>query len=451
MFILVRSGTNRPARVSRFSDITTPTVPSESTSITNLSLDTLLNYSQISENINCLPSSRRQQKRHNREVMECECTTSEYDRSRGIKACGPECLNRILLIECSSNCPCGQWCTNRRFQRRSYATHKLALFKTEMKGHGLRTISFIRKGRFLVEYVGEVVDMDELTRRSKKYKREGNIHQYVMSLIHGTVIDSTIKGNWARFINHSCEPNCVAEKWLVNGEYRMGIFAKRDLEPNEEISIDYRFETFDSADLANEKCYCGAPTCRGTISIKSNQNNNHSNKRQTRRQAIDDDELLDRLHDDETNEYIIPKTVEEIRQLIQIMSRTDSENVRTVELDLIRTSSQKHPELPRLFLECNGLRVLCSWMKDILIDDHEQQQYSQEFQYLVLDFIHTILPIKDRTIVIKNGLLDLVYQKLRLPSSSTTTDDVNTDQEQIHHLMDSMLSHLENPIITKLL
>lgn len=442
----VRSG--RPARVSRFSDIA-PTVSSESTSNTNLSVDTVLNYTQISDNINCLPSTRRQQKRHNREVMECECTTSEYDRSRGIKACGSECLNRILLIECSSNCPCEQWCTNRRFQRRSYASHKLALFKTEMKGYGLRTISSIRKGRFLVEYVGEVVDMDELARRSKKYKRDGNIHQYVMSLIHGTVIDSTIKGNWARFINHSCEPNCVAEKWLVNGEYRMGIFAKRDLDSNEEINIDYRFETFGSVDLASEKCYCGAPTCRGTISIKSN-NNNQSNKRQTRRQAIDDDELLDCLLDDETNEYITPKTIEEVRQLIQIMSRTDSENVRTIELNLIRKSSQKHAELPRLFLECNGLRVLCSWMKDILIDDNEQQQYSQEFRYHLLDFIHTVLPIKDRTILMKNGLLDLVYRKLQLPSSTANVGE-NTDQEQIHQLVDSMLNHLDNPIITKLL
>ena len=443
--------TTKPPRVSRFSDITTTTTPVEPVVLnTNLPVDTVLNYAQISDNINCLSSSRRQQKRHNREVMECECTTSEYDRSRGIKACGTECLNRMLLIECSSNCPCGQFCTNRRFQKRSYASHKLALFKTEMKGYGLRTVASIRKGRFLVEYVGEVVDMDELARRSKKYKRDGNVHQYVMSLIHGTVIDSTIKGNWARFINHSCEPNCVAEKWLVNGEYRMGIFAKRDLDANEEITIDYRFETFGSADLANEKCYCGAQTCRGTISIKTNQNqNNNSTKRQTRRQAIDDDELIEYLQDDETNEYIIPKTIEEIRQLIQIMSRTDSENVRTIELDLIRTSSQKHFELPRLFLECNGLHVLCSWMKDILIDNDQQQDYSIEFKINLLDFIQNILPIKDRTIVKKNGLLELVHQKLQLPIETTTTSVVS-DQQQIQNLLDQMLDHLENPITSKL-
>ncbi|CAF1219451.1 unnamed protein product [Adineta steineri] len=445
----VRSTSGKAPRISRFSDIATPTTSSESILNTNIPVDTHLGYTQISENINCLSSSRRQQKRHNREVMECECTTSEYDRSHGIKACGSECLNRMLLIECGPMCPCGQWCTNRRFQRRSYTSHKLCLFKTDMKGYGLRTTSSIRKGRFLVEYVGEVIDMDELGRRNKKYKRDGNTHQYVMSLIHGTVIDSTIKGNWARYINHSCEPNCVCEKWLVNGEYRMGIFAKRDLNSNEEITIDYRFETFGAIDLANEKCYCGAPTCRGTISIKTN-NNNNSNKRQKSRQPLDDDELLDYLRDDDTNEYIIPKTIDEIRQLIQIMSRTDSENVRTIELDLIKNNSQKQFELPRLFLECNGLHVLCSWMKDILIDnDDDQQQYSDEFKYHLLDFIHTVLPIKDRTIVIKNGLFDLVYKKLKLPLSAMDNRE-NNDEEQIENLMNSMLNHLDNPIIAKL-
>ena len=397
----IRTNPGKAPRVSRFSDAT-PTTMAEPTSSTDIPVEAQLNYVQVSENINCLPSSRRQQKRHNREVMECECTTSDYDRSRGNKACGHECLNRMLLIECGPMCPCGPWCTNRRFQRRSYATHKLTLFKTEMKGHGIRTTGQIRKGRFLVEYVGEVIDMDELARRNKKYKRDGNTHQYVMSLIHGTVIDSTMKGNWARFINHSCEPNCVAEKWLVNGEYRMGLFSKRDLTAGEEITIDYRFETSGATDIANEKCYCGAPTCRGTISVKSN--NNNLNKKQNRRQPLDDDELLDHLRDEDSNEYITPKTVDEIRQLIQIMSRTDSENVRTIELDLIRHGSQQHSELARLFLECNGLHVLCSWMKDILIDDvtyHDEPQYSDEFRHCLLDFMHHVLPIKDRTTVTK--------------------------------------------------
>ena len=452
-FILVRPITVKHPRVSRFSDIEPPKSISTVPTIIDIPVDTSLDYTQISENIHCLPTYRRQQKRHNREVMECECTTSEHDRVRGMKACGTECLNRMLLIECGPMCPCGQYCTNRRFQRRSYANHKLVLFKTDMKGYGLRTTGFIRKGRFLVEYVGEVIDMDELARRNKKYKREGHIHQYVMSLIHGTVIDSTVKGNWARFINHSCEPNCVAEKWLVNGEYRMGLFAKRDLNPGEEITIDYRFENFGTTDLQNEKCYCGAATCRGTISIKNNNNPNNLAKRSTRRQPLDDDELIVYLRDETTYDYIIPKTIEEIRQLIQIMSRTDSENVRLMELDLIRNGSQKQLELARLFLECNGLHVLSSWMKDILIDGDEnqdEQQYSNEFKGSLLDFVHHVLPIKDRTTVAKHGLLDLIESRLRLPT--ILQENIQEDEhEQITDLMNSMLDHLEDPIVNKLL
>ena len=100
-------------------------------------------------------------------------------------------------------CPCRHWCTNRRFQRRSYASHKLTLFKTEMRGVGIRTTGSICKGRFLVEDIGEGTNMDELARRNKKYERDEQTHQYIMSLIHGAVIDSTVKGNWARF-HQSC-------------------------------------------------------------------------------------------------------------------------------------------------------------------------------------------------------------------------------------------------------
>lgn len=443
-------------RVSRFSDISSTELTSQTANNNDIPLDASLNYTKIMDNIYCLPSNRRFQNRHNREVFECECTTNEEDRARGIKACGSQCLNRMLLIECGPSCPCGEYCTNRRFQRRSYVSHKLTLFKTDMKGYGIRTKMPIRKGRFLVEYVGEVIDMDELARRSKKYKREGHTHEYVMSLIHGTVIDSTTKGNWARFINHSCEPNCSAEKWLVNGEYRMGLFSKRDLNAGEEITIDYRFETFGTGDSANEKCYCGAPTCRGTINVKNNvsnnTNSNSSKKRSTRRQSMDDDELIVYLRDEDTDEYIIPKTIEEIRQLIQIMSRTDSEHIRLMELDLLRFGSQKQLELARLFLECNGLHVLSSWMKDILIRTDNQNvdlQYSDEFKNSLLDFMQDILPIKDRTALTKHGLLTLVEDNLKLNLKTISPTHMN-EQQHIEDLMNSMLEHLSNPIINKL-
>lgn len=69
-------------------------------------------------------------------------------------------------------------------------------------------------------------------------------HRYMMVLSGGEVIDATRMGGFARFINHSCEPNCGVEKWDVNGEERCGIFALRDIHTSEEITFDYKFESF---------------------------------------------------------------------------------------------------------------------------------------------------------------------------------------------------------------
>lgn len=54
------------------------------------------------------------------------------------------------------------------------------------------------------------------------------------------VIDATLKGGPARFINHSCEPNCATQKWMVRGEEHVGIFAIKMIPPGTEITYDYR-------------------------------------------------------------------------------------------------------------------------------------------------------------------------------------------------------------------
>ena len=55
----------------------------------------------------------------------------------------------------------------------------------------------------------------------------------------GALIDATMKGNKARFINHSCEPNCQAEYWTVEGRERVGIFATKLISEGQEITYDY--------------------------------------------------------------------------------------------------------------------------------------------------------------------------------------------------------------------
>ena len=56
------------------------------------------------------------------------------------------------------------------------------------------------------------------------------------------MIDAGPRGNWARFINHSCDPNCATEPWIVNGDKRIGIFALRDIAKGEELTFNYQLK-----------------------------------------------------------------------------------------------------------------------------------------------------------------------------------------------------------------
>ena len=74
--------------------------------------------------------------------MTCDCTTSEQERQMGIPACGEDCLNKMIMIECGKNCPCGIYCSNRNFRNKSNAN--IQVFKTNMKGWGLKANSDIK-------------------------------------------------------------------------------------------------------------------------------------------------------------------------------------------------------------------------------------------------------------------------------------------------------------------
>jgi len=81
------------------------------------------------------------------------------------------------------------------------------------------------------------------------------------------VIDARRKANQARFANHSCDPNCVTQKWNVNGELRIGIYAKKHIAAGVEITFDYQLDCFGKAE--KKKCYCGAKNCSGFIGGKA--------------------------------------------------------------------------------------------------------------------------------------------------------------------------------------
>lgn len=58
------------------------------------------------------------------------------------------------------------------------------------------------------------------------------------------IIDATRKGCLARFINHSCRPNCVTQKWVIGKTMRIGIFTSRNIKAGEELTFDYKFERY---------------------------------------------------------------------------------------------------------------------------------------------------------------------------------------------------------------
>lgn len=173
-----------------------------------------------------------------------------------------------------------------------------------------------------MEYIGEVIPQTEFIRRTREYDAEGYTHYYFMTLKNDEVkkkierdidkrvvfifyiqskqiIDATKRGCLARFINHSCNPNCVTQKWVIGKKMRIGIFTSRFIEAGEELTFDYKFERYGAT---AQKCYCGEPNCKGYIGA-SDEKTNHSNSHRLNNIIInpcdDDDDSSDPSDEDD--------------------------------------------------------------------------------------------------------------------------------------------------------
>lgn len=170
----------------------------------------------------------------------------------------------MMRVECINGCNCGDDCQNQRFQKREWAN--VSVISTGKKGYGLRTDSDLHTDDFIFEYVGEVIAEGEFQKRRRRYDDEGIKHFYFMSLSTREFIDATKKGNLGRFCNHSCNPNCYVDKWIVGDKLRMGIFAKRPVEAGEELVFNYNVDRY-GADP--QPCYCAEPNCLGFLGGKT--------------------------------------------------------------------------------------------------------------------------------------------------------------------------------------
>lgn len=192
------------------------------------------------------------------EYMQCSCRPAGGMQ----ESCGQDCICGMLQYSCSSSCACGGSCVNLPFQKRH--GRKLQLVKTEKCGWGLIAAEEIKAGDFLIEYVGEVIDDKTCEDRLWGMKERGESNFYMCEISREMVIDATFKGNLSRFINHSCCPNSELQKWQIDEEIRIGVFAIADIQKGESICYDYQFIQFGT----DQECHCGAPACRGKLGAK---------------------------------------------------------------------------------------------------------------------------------------------------------------------------------------
>lgn len=140
---------------------------------------------------------------------------------------------------------------------------RIQVRQSGIHGRGVFALRAIAQDEQILEYVGEVIDWAEALRRHPHDPHQPD-HTFYFHLDSGQVIDGNVHGNSARWINHSCEPNCEAHEH----EGRVFIRALRPIQAGEELNYDYCL-TVDERYTARVKkrfaCRCGAAQCRGTL------------------------------------------------------------------------------------------------------------------------------------------------------------------------------------------
>ncbi|KAM6135021.1 histone-lysine N-methyltransferase SETD2 [Pterocles gutturalis] len=357
-------------------------------------------FDLIEENVYL--TERKKNKSH-RDIkrMLCECPPlSKEERAQGEVACGEDCLNRLLMIECSSRCPNGDYCSNRRFQKKQHADVEVIL--TEKKGWGLRAAKDLPSNTFVLEYCGEVLDHKEFKARVKEYARNKNIHYYFMALKNDEIIDATQKGNCSRFMNHSCEPNCETQKWTVNGQLRVGFFTTKLVPSGSELTFDYQFQRYGKE---AQKCFCGSANCRGYLGgenrVSIRAAGGKMKKERSRKKDSVDGELEALL---ENGEGLSDKN--QVLSLSRLMVRIETLEQKLTCLKLIQNTHSQ--SCLKSFLECHGLSLLWIWMTE-LGDGRGSTANNLKLQLEIMKTLE-LLPIPTKNMLEESKVLPIIQR-----------------------------------------
>ncbi|KAL6493330.1 hypothetical protein OROGR_033089 [Orobanche gracilis] len=136
--------------------------------------------------------------------------------------------------------------------------------RSKIHDWGLVALEPIEAEDFVIEYVGELIRPRISDIREREYEKTGIGSSYLFRLDDGYVVDATKRGGIARFINHSCEPNCYTKVISVEGQKKIFIYAKRHISAGEELSYNYKFP------LEEKKipCNCGSKRVSWVVELK---------------------------------------------------------------------------------------------------------------------------------------------------------------------------------------
>jgi histone-lysine N-methyltransferase SETD1 len=168
-----------------------------------------------------------------------------------------------------------------RFNQLQKRKKPVKFARSAIHNWGLYSLERIQASEMIIEYVGEKIRQEIADLREIKYTESGIGSSYLFRIDEGTVVDATKKGGIARFINHSCSPNCTAKIIRVGGTKRIVIYALRDIEKgelelwtheirkltrstDEELTYDYKFERELGSD-DRIPCLCGSAVCKGFL------------------------------------------------------------------------------------------------------------------------------------------------------------------------------------------
>ncbi|XP_053727795.1 histone-lysine N-methyltransferase SETD1B-A-like isoform X1 [Synchiropus splendidus] len=142
-----------------------------------------------------------------------------------------------------------------------YRKKRLCFSRSHIHDWGLFAMEPIAADEMVIEYVGQIIRQVVADVREQRYEEEGIGSSYLFRIDEDTIIDATKCGNLARFINHSCNPNCYAKIITVESEKKIVIYSRQPININEELTYDYKFPIEET----KIPCLCGAENCHGSL------------------------------------------------------------------------------------------------------------------------------------------------------------------------------------------